>query len=137
MARGRAVYALGAIRLVNGVLALAVPRKLVRMFGVDPDRNGTAVYALRLFGIRTIVLGVQLLTSKGEPLEEAIKFSPVIHASDTTAAVVAGLRGDLPGRASLIATAISTINTGLALLARRSLSQRRAASPSRSGGDVK
>jgi hypothetical protein len=45
--------------------------------------------------------------------------APLIHGSDTASAAVAGLRGDLPRRAAVVATAISGANLVLALLAWR------------------
>jgi len=116
----RARYLLGGIRLVNGLGGLLAPRRLLKMMGLDPEKNGAAVYVYRLFGVRTNILGLQLLTSEGESLEEAVKFALPIHASDAAAASMAGLRGDLPARAAIIVTAISSFNTFLAVLARRS-----------------
>lgn len=114
----RARYALGVIRLVNGSLALVGPKRIVKMFGIDPDQNGAAVYALRLFGIRTVVLGLNLLRDEGEALESTLRDAPLIHASDTAAAVLAGLTSALPRRAALTGAIFSSINTGLALVAR-------------------
>jgi hypothetical protein len=115
----RARYALGVIRLVNGVLALIAPRRLLRMLRVDPEANGAAIYALRLFGIRTIYLGLELLISEGEALEHAVSMAPTIHASDTIAAIIAGLRGELPARGALTGALVSSGNTALAVLARK------------------
>ena len=52
--------ALGAIRIVNGALALLAPRWLARRLGAEPDAERSVVYALRLFGIRTVLLGADL-----------------------------------------------------------------------------
>lgn len=93
------------------------------MFGVDPETNGAAVYVLRLFGIRTIILGLQLLTSKGEALKEATRYSLPIHTSDAAAAALAGIRGDLPAKAALTGTVVSSINTGLAVIARKEFAE--------------
>jgi len=110
---------LGIIRLVNGAAALLAPNRLVKMFGLDPDTNGAAVYALRLFGIRTVILGIQLLKSEGEALDEAVRYALPIHASDAASAALAGFRGELPHRAAITGTIVSSINTALAALARR------------------
>lgn len=115
----RAAKALGAIRLVNGTLALFAPARLVKQFGVDPADNGAAVYALRLFGVRTIFLGWQLLTAKGEVLNDALLYAVPIHASDTTAAVLAGVSGQLPKKAAATGAVVSGLNTVLAVYARR------------------
>lgn len=61
--RAVSVYALAGIRLFNGAAGLLAPELLIRR--LDPDReppSAAAVYAFRLFGIRTILLGLDLLT---------------------------------------------------------------------------
>lgn len=120
LTRDRARVALGTIRLVNGLAALLAPRRVARMFGVDPDENGAVVYVLRLFGVRTVFLGAELLFSKDqERRNEALRFGIVIHASDTVAAALAGFRGDLPRRASITGTLISASNTAFAVIGSR------------------
>ena len=117
----RARYVLGGIRLTIGLLSTLVPKRLVRSFGQDPEKNGAAVYALRLFGVRTIVLGVQLLTADDDDLDDALRYAVPIHASDATAALIAGLSHELPVRAAVTGTVTSSINTLLAVVARRAL----------------
>src|SRR5207247_11152232 len=51
---------LGAIRIVNGALALVAPRWLARRLGAQPETERSVVYALRLFGVRTVLLGADL-----------------------------------------------------------------------------
>src|SRR5438477_5115801 len=58
---------LAVVRLVNGAAALAVPGVVARQIGVDPDTNPGALYVLRMFGIRTVLIGVELLVKRGEP----------------------------------------------------------------------
>jgi uncharacterized protein YjeT (DUF2065 family) len=110
--------ALATIRLVNGLAALLTPRKMLRRLGVDPDANGAAIYALRMFGIRTIILGAELLVAKGERLDEALRTAPLIHASDAASAFITVVREELPRRSAVLVTIISSINTCLAFLAR-------------------
>jgi hypothetical protein len=109
---------LGAIRLVNGSAALLAPRLVARRLG-DPDPSPGMLYALRLFGVRTVVLGGELLLDDEELRAAAARVAVLIHAMDTTAAVVAGLNGLAPRTARALAI-VSATNTGLALLARRS-----------------
>jgi hypothetical protein len=117
----RARYALGAIRLLNGVVALGAPKLLIKTFGEDPDQHGPAIYALRLFGVRTIVLGVQLLFAGGDTLDDRLRYAVPIHAADTTAAVLSGVSRQLPPRAALTGVALSSVNTVLAVFARQSV----------------
>ncbi len=111
---------LAGIRLFNGVAALFVPATLARRLGVDPDANPAALYALRLFGVRTVLIGAQLLLRDGGVRSHSLRIAPVIHALDATAALIAGERGQLPRRAATTAALISTVNTALALIAQTS-----------------
>ena len=94
----RARHALAAIRIVNGAAALFAPRLVARILGVDPDKSPAVLYVLRMFGVRTLVIGTELLVAEGERLEDALRVGIAIHASDTVAAVIAGFRHQLPAR---------------------------------------
>jgi hypothetical protein len=108
---------LAGIRLFNGVAALFVPAALARRLGVDPESNPAALYALRLFGVRTVLIGAQLLLRDGGVRAHSLRVAPAVHALDATAALIAGERGQLPRRAATTAAIISTVNTVLAIIA--------------------
>ena len=114
LSRDHARLALATIRLVNGTLALVAPNALLRRLGADPDVNKVAIYPMRMFGIRTIVLGVQLLIDAPSP--EADRFGVLIHATDAATAITAGVRRELPPRVAAMTSMISLINTGLAVV---------------------
>lgn len=112
-------FALAGTRLFNGALALVAPSILVRNLGVDPKTSPAILYVFRMFGIRTVLIGLDLLR-EGPRREKALRTAPLIHASDTIAAALAGL-GGLGGkkkRAAVTIVAISAMNTALAILAR-------------------
>jgi hypothetical protein len=116
-AHNYARIALAGIRLFNGVAALFVPATLARRLGVDPESNPAALYALRLFGVRTVLIGAQLLLRDGGVRAHSLRAAPAVHALDATAALIAGERGQLPRRAATTAAIISTVNTVLAVIA--------------------
>lgn len=116
-AQSWARYPLGAIRLFNGAASLFVPRQLGKRLGVDPDTSPAAVYVLRLFGVRTIYVGLELLIGRGEHLRHALRVAPAVHLSDTLAAYAAGKAGELPAKSARMATVISSVNFVLAILA--------------------
>ena len=116
-APGLARVTLAAIRLVNGSAALVAPSLLARNLGVGSGDNQTVQYVFRMFGIRTVVMGLQLLLPDGELRRASVRTAPVIHASDTASAALAGLTRQIPARPALIATSISALNTALALTA--------------------
>ncbi|MBA3421370.1 MAG: hypothetical protein H0U12_05680 [Thermoleophilaceae bacterium] len=110
--------ALAAVRLVNGGAALFAPEAYGRRLGVDPERNPGAPYVLRLFGVRTVIIGAELLVRRGDGLIDALRVGRVIHASDAGAAILAGVRGQLPPDRAKLAALVSSINTVLAFAAR-------------------
>ena len=115
----RARQVLAAIRLVNGALALFAPRFLIRRLGTDPDRDPSAVYPFRMFGVRTLLIGADLLLLTGEESRRATRLAVVIHATDTASAATCLVKGYLPRKAGIVATAISSLNTVLAVIAAR------------------
>ncbi len=76
-------------------------------------------YPLRLFGVRTIVIGAELLARDPELRAKALRAAVPIHASDTLAAFLGGVRKELPRRTAIMLTLLSAGNTALALVARR------------------
>jgi hypothetical protein len=111
---------LACIRLANGGVALVAPEEFARRLGLDPDqRDRAALYGLRLFGVRTVLIGVQLLGRNGDARRRAVQVAPLIHAADTIAAAIAGATGQLPSAGARKAVLVSSVNTLLALAARR------------------
>ena len=109
--------ALAAVRIANGVAALVAPTFLLRRVGTDTTRDTSGVYPFRMFGIRTVLIGADLLTLTGEEQRRATRTAVLIHATDTVSAATAGLQGHLPRRAAVMTTAISAGNTVLAIIA--------------------
>lgn len=107
---------LGGIRVVNGSIGLLYPQLLLRQLGSDPVQNAAGQYAFRLFGVRTILIGLDLLRKEGKARNDAIRVAPLVHASDTVAALLAERAGVLPDRAARNIIAISATNTVLSLL---------------------
>lgn len=114
--------ALGVIRLFYGGVALVTPQLLATRIGIDPDTTPGGLYVFRMFGIRTVLIGADLLFTDGARRTEAVSRAPVIHATDTLAAFIAALSGKLPGSSGLLITVVSAINTVLALYAKQGLS---------------
>lgn len=122
LSRPASIYALAGIRIFNGATGLLAPSLLIRR--LDPGReplSPAAEYAFRLFGIRTILLGLDLLTNHGERLREDLREGVLIHGSDTATAAMLGLDGRLPPRTAALTTLISATNTVLAAAAGASL----------------
>ena len=116
LAQNRGHLLLGSIRLFNGVAALLVPDMTARRLGVDPEANPAPIYPLRMFGVRTVVLGAELLFGAPEVRRRSLRVGMLVHASDTVAAAVGGIRGHMPPRTAALLTGVSTINTALAVI---------------------
>lgn len=115
----RARTALGIVRLLNGGLGLLLPKVLIhRLDPADPP-SPAAVYAFRLFGIRTILLGRDLLVCDNADLRRTLDEAVLIHVTDTVTATSLTASGSVPRRSGLVLMAVSAGNTALALLARR------------------
>lgn len=115
----RARKVLAGVRLVNGGLALLAPQFVLRRLGTDPDRDPSGIYPLRMFGIRTVLIGADLLLLRGQESRRASRLAVVIHATDTASAASCVVNGYLPRRAGVVATLISSLNTVLAVIAAR------------------
>jgi hypothetical protein len=113
--------ALGLIRLANGTIALVQPRIITRRFATpgQTEPPQVAVYALRMFGIRTILVALDLLRGDGVDRRHAMRVAPLIHASDTIAAFLVSQSSTVPKSTGRLIVTISAINTLLALLMQR------------------
>lgn len=107
---------LAGVRLTMGTAGLLVPDLVIRRLGIDPASQPAMRYPLRMFGIRTVLIGADLLADDDPRRQHAELVAPVVHGSDTVAAFLAWRRGDLPPRAGTMATAISAVNLVLAVV---------------------
>jgi hypothetical protein len=107
---------LAGVRLTMGSAGLLVPDLVIRRLAIDPASQPAMRYPLRMFGIRTVLIGADLLSASGSRRQHAELVAPVVHGSDTVAAFLARRRGDLPPRAGAMVTAISAVNLALALV---------------------
>jgi len=110
--------ALAVLRLTFGTLGLLAPQVLVRRIEGDDAKSPAAIYAFRLFGIRTILLGRELLVQKGPELRSSLNEAPLVHGSDTITATLLALGGRVPPRSGLSLVTVSAVNTALSLIAR-------------------
>ena len=109
-------FALAGIRVINGGLALIAPGVIIERFDEQPS-DSAATYALRMFGVRTVVLGVDLVALSGEPLRRALGQAVIIHGTDTATAAALGVSGRVRPRTAIPLTLISLTNTALAITA--------------------
>ena len=111
---------LAGVRLTMGTAGLLAPDLVIRRLAIDPATQSGMRYPLRMFGIRTVLIGAELLTADTPRRWHAERLAPVIHGSDTVSALLAWRRDDLPRRAGATATAISAVNLVLSIVNLRS-----------------
>jgi hypothetical protein len=111
-------YALGGIRIVNGAIGLVAPAVIQKRLGdTAPASNPAAIYGLRLFGIRTVVIGADLLRLRGDALTHAVRSAPLVHASDTLTVLTLLRKKQLAPELARPLALISGVNTVLAVTA--------------------
>jgi len=110
-------FALAGIRVINGSIALIAPDVIIRRFDEETAADNAAVYGLRMFGVRTVVLGVDLMTLTGDSLRRALGQAVIIHGTDTATAALLGCSGRVKPRTAIPLTLISLTNTALAITA--------------------
>jgi hypothetical protein len=113
----KARYALAVIRIINGAIALVAPSVIVRRFGENPGDSAAAIYGLRLFGVRTVLIGADLVMQGGPSLVHVTSQAVVIHASDTMTVAGLAVFGRLRPRLAIPLALISAMNTALATIA--------------------
>jgi hypothetical protein len=70
-----------------------------------------------MFGVRTVVLGIDLVTLTGDSLRRALGQAVIIHGTDTATAALLGVSGHVKPRTAVPLTLISMTNTVLAITA--------------------
>jgi hypothetical protein len=115
--RDKARIALAAVRLFNGGAALAAPGPFASRLGTEADAHGPAVHISRMFGIRTVLIALDLLSRDEAVRKHALRVALIVHVSDTISAAAAGLSKQLPTRPALLATGVSAANVVLAAIA--------------------
>jgi hypothetical protein len=113
--------ALAGIRIFNGATGLLAPGVMAARTGVRPDVDAPVLYPWRMFGIRTILIGTDLLSRNREVRRHALRVAAIVHASDVVAASATLRSSTVPRKTAIAATAISSLNTVLALVASRGL----------------
>jgi hypothetical protein len=83
----------------------------------NPAANPAAIYGLRLFGIRTVFIGLDLIRLHGRDLDRALRVAPIIHASDTATVLALQRNKQLSPERARPLVLISGLNTVLAVTA--------------------
>ena len=111
-------FALGGVRVLAGTTGLLAPAMIIGRFGdEDPAHNPAAIYGLRLFGIRTVLIGADLFRLEGRELERALRAAPLIHASDLATVLTLWRKDQVSSGQARPLAVLAGANTVLAVLA--------------------
>jgi hypothetical protein len=105
------------VRSAIGIGAWTAPRFSGRLFGLDPEANPQAAYLGRLFGVRDAALAVGLASNTGKHRAQWLQIGMVCDLADAAAGVLAGRRGELPPRSTVMVTATALLAAGLGVAA--------------------
>ena len=111
------VQGLIGARTAIGAGVWLAPRLSGRLFGLDPEANPQAPYLGRLFGVRDVALAAGLAGSD-EQRARWLRIGIACDLADALAGLLAGRRGQLPKRATVLvtATALGAAAMGIAAL---------------------
>lgn len=118
MDKSQARIAVLGINLVVGGLFLLAPRVGLRLYGVNPDDNKAAAYALRYLGARSLLLAV--LLADDDVARKLLDQAPLIAVGDVVANVAALRSGEVPKRTVALGALTSATGSALAFSARNS-----------------
>lgn len=120
MANEPMIQNLVRMRGAVGAGAWLAPRFSGRLFGLDPNANPQAPYLGRLFGARDVALAFGLSTSSGSQRANWLRIGVACDLADAVAGVLAGRRGELPARATVLVTATALAAAALGIVALQS-----------------
>ena len=115
----RARTALMGLRGGLMVATWAAPVATGKLFGLEPQENRGAPYLGRLFGVREGALVAELALASPERVTAVAQRHLLVDAADVVAAGIAGLRGQLPKRAAVMAAATAGLAVYLGYVASR------------------
>jgi hypothetical protein len=95
------------------------PGLTAKVFGIDLSENRALPFLGRLFAVRDGYMGVQLLEQEGDDLDRVLQLGIAVDALDAVAAGLAGVRGQLPKRAAIMAGATALAAVALGVRARQ------------------
>jgi hypothetical protein len=111
------IQQLVAGRAAIGAGAWLTPRLSGRLFGLDPDANPQAAYLGRLFGARDVALAFGLRSATGGQRANWLRIGIACDLADAAAGVLAGRRGELNTRTTVLVTGTAIVAAALGFAA--------------------
>jgi hypothetical protein len=111
------IQSLVGLRGAIGTGAWLAPRLSGRLFGLDPAANPQASYLGRLLAARDAALAFGLSTSGGSERAQWLRIGIACDLADAAAGLLAGRRGELPARATVLVTGTALGAAALGIVA--------------------
>jgi len=80
---------------------------------IDAKANPALSYPLRLFGVRDVLMGILLQTSKSDALDRHLSIGIAIDLIDVTAGGLSGFTGQIPKQASIFCCGAGLVGAAL------------------------
>lgn len=128
-------------RTAIGWGSLLAPSMVLRLFGVRGPLRGELKYAMRLFGVRDVIMAYQLYQAQridapeGE-LEESLRQGMMVDGFDTVSALAGGLSGQMRAKTAFLGAAGAAGAFALGYLGRESGPPRATVVPEHGGGET-
>jgi len=113
LTRSQALTSLIWVRFIIGAIIWFLPSVMAKMMLIDAGANPTLAYALRLFGVRDVLMGVLIQAPQGDALDQQLYISVAIDLIDVVASGTAGFTGHISKRAAILCCGASLVGASL------------------------
>jgi len=86
---------------------------MARVMLIEAKANPALSYALRLFGVRDVFMGVLILAPQGDALDQQLYIGIAIDLIDVVASGIAGFTGQIPKRAAILCCSAGLVGAAL------------------------
>ena len=102
-------------RVTVGLLALASPRRVEKLLGLDPRINPQMSPLTRMFGAREVALGGLTLAATGDARERLIQVGVAVDGIDLVAGIAAATSGAMSKKDGIMLAlvAAASVATGV------------------------
>lgn len=113
LTRRQARITMIGVRFTLGTISWFLPTVMARIMLIDPKANPALSYPLQLFGARDVLLGILILDSQGDTLDQYLQMGIVIDLCDVAASGIAGLKSQISKRSAILCFCAGLIGASL------------------------
>jgi hypothetical protein len=113
LTRSQALTTLIWVRCIVGAISWFLPTVMARVMLIEAKANPALSYALRLFGVRDVFMGVLILAPQGDALDQQLYIGIAIDLIDVVASGIAGFTGQIPKRAAILCCSAGLVGAAL------------------------